>query len=451
MSSENVEDRFATQQEKEEFAELCNELQHTRDYWQVELAEAMRREEEEEKATNKLLRSALVNESHYCKDPSFNMWRNREESKSVSSAESLSKWYENDDLLALTPYAAVVPYPRNISGDGIGTVIAVADDVMNTGQPAGEKPDRERAGGAFLVRCTSIHSLVEESPGDEGEQTPSSPQGLPSRFIRPFHIGPFPDGLHLAATLATLDARPKSVLEETPCLLLDSVEHFQILQASEVGIVLAFVMCGKLTAVEFHPSGGKAAVAGSRVSSGFEDGGASLMSHLVTSVNNVIVPALKCRNLIAMFSVHANSSGDKSSGSGCHLFLLNAGPLEPRDYEFFSFDELSSLAQQRQQAEREKAADDANVASSAAPLLRWDTQKTMQNAMAAASAAVNVDAGAKAGTLPTVQHVDPNRPVAASDEKTRRGINPTVLAIASAILASAATVGVMSAMRKKNL
>eukprot|EP00796_Vickermania_ingenoplastis_P008297 gene8297-5814_t len=61
-------------------------------------------------------------------NPEFAKWMKRQEETMATEKDLIGTWYKDDDLLALTPFAAVVPYPRYLTEMGRGLCEKTMDE-----------------------------------------------------------------------------------------------------------------------------------------------------------------------------------------------------------------------------------------------------------------------------------------------------------------------------------
>ena len=100
-----------------ELYELVSRVGAKQDIWKADLEKFYRTETEQDQCTRALTREVLVNEAEALSSAGFMTWMAARQGAGVGEA-GINNWFHNDTLVGLTPFAAIVPYPRLMTAQG---------------------------------------------------------------------------------------------------------------------------------------------------------------------------------------------------------------------------------------------------------------------------------------------------------------------------------------------
>jgi hypothetical protein len=321
--AEALEARDKLVAEFRQLLEEINSMKEKQDSWKETLHNMFRQEAEEDDRARKLFTEVMTSEAFFLGDRHFREWMaNREGAKVGVGAEGLSRWFDNDALLQATPFAAVMPYPRQLSDEGRREVAATVDELL--------AEDPTHAG--FIIDCHTAHPH-HSAASPKGNEAALEGPNTPATEDRLCRTG--------AEVLAAVDRSEalRSYLDHNPVLFFSSASTYsQAMPTSS--LVKLFVAGGQPLALECHDRDKGNAVKVYSMDATDRDV-LRQVSRSALCLFASIKPHLAKRTYIALLRV--TNTGDALRGDNFDVRLLNIAPLEPRDYAYFEWPDIVGL------------------------------------------------------------------------------------------------------------
>jgi hypothetical protein len=360
-------------------ADRLAQLQTQRGEWREFLLALYASEAEQDETMRTLKKQVLMGEAEALANPGFHRWMREREQDGVG-AERLSSWYHEDAVLALTPYLAAVPFPRQLTGTGWGEVMSTIDELLGAAE----------IDSARLEWCVLRRGLP-KTPSSEDAAAAAVPITASGGNVE-IRSG--------ACVRAAYDANAplQAALADTPCIFLCDGED----PSHDVGVSTLRLFVARGSCVACEPL--DAAVAGGRglcipdvsalrptISTTGATAGpppltastCGLLAQLQEWVRTQLGAALPNRSYAAAVRCHCRR--DSTTGDVVPSFyLLNLEPLDAVDTAAFAWSDLVGLILPAEMRRSQRAA-----------------------ALAAAAAAVSAAEGGEAASPPAMPPVVP--------------------------------------------
>lgn len=132
-------------QEAQELLKAINAMSQKQNVWKEHFEQFCRVEADQEARTLELSKSVLLGEAESLASGSFVTWMLSREKGGVNSSETLSKtWFHMDEVALLTPFQAMVPYPSQLTPEGLEMVQQTINDLFFS--PSEEGRDKKKRG-----------------------------------------------------------------------------------------------------------------------------------------------------------------------------------------------------------------------------------------------------------------------------------------------------------------
>ncbi|CUI14786.1 transmembrane protein, putative [Bodo saltans] len=221
-------------------------------YWKELLEEVYEKEAVEEEQTRALSKEVLLQEAESLANGEFVTWlsaRQKQQSEKSSSSsqlpdssnstvglEGLVNWFHSDVLALETPFAAMVPFPRRLSDDGLTFFKESVDELLFDSTTDGDSgvvsTSTSSSSSNVAYVCTvlanqphnELSALLNSNARSSGSSSKSAPS---STSTGSYSTIPCRSGAEVVS-LCVSNAKLKAALDQHPCVFLSTKPlHFQ--------------------------------------------------------------------------------------------------------------------------------------------------------------------------------------------------------------------------------